>query len=105
MLIKRHIFSISIARQLYIDSFLEILSDFTASDISRWQHAIADRYIKTLDKFVIHELTDDPKKVSLRRLYTRTDITDTTGWPPSETDRVYEDYSKLFIEVHRSICS
>ena len=56
--------------------------------------------MKTLNKFAIHELTDDPKRVSLRHLYTRTEITDTTGWPPSETERVYEDYSKLFIEVY-----
>ena len=69
------------------------------SDLSRWQADIAFHYSRTLDEFPLYELTDDPKMVSLRHLYTRTEMTDTKGWPPTATERKYDDYSSLFVTV------
>ena len=77
-------------------------------DLPIWQKAI-DQYSRTLDEYILYQLTDDPWTVSLRHLYTRTEITDTTGsWPPVETGDPYDEYSSMFKKVNitcRSTCS
>ena len=70
------------------------------SDLSRWQHAIARQYTRNLEKFPLYALSDDPKMVSLHHLFTRIDMSDTSGaWPPTSSERVYDEYHSLFIKV------
>ena len=64
------------------------------------QEAIALQYSRTLDEYILYQLTADPWTDSLRHLYTRTEVIDTTGsWPPVETGNPYNKYSSLFIKV------
>ena len=72
-----------------------------AADLLRWQNALAHQYNRTLIEFPLDELIDDPKKLSLRHLYTRTQITETKGWPPMAMDNCdeFDEYSSVFTGV------
>ena len=74
-----------------------------AADLLRWQNALAHQYnrTRTLIKLPLDELIDDPKKLSLRHLYTRTQITETKGWPPMAMENCdeYNEYSSVFTGV------
>ena len=71
-----------------------------AADLSRWQHSLCHQYNRTLDEFPLDGLIDNPKMISLRHLYTRTQISYTIGWPPVDTHTEIDDYSSIFTKVN-----